>query len=1118
MRPQFTPDQERAIETLEGDVAIRAGAGSGKTTVLAYRFAHALAAGIPSGPVPVDGVLTITFTNKAAGEIAERVRRVVGQTVSVEAGREVDRAWISTIHSLCARLLRRHVIESEVTPTFRLADDATARTLSSAAYEQAVFSLVGNDESAALLVDSFGASALRDMVVTCHDQVRAMGLDPHETTVEVDPAGLGALKAAVVRAACEFEDAIAEGNEKPGRLAARVYLAEWKASLHECDAETQDGARIACQICEDFKLTAPNGTSGHKKRLEARRKELLRCLRALEHAEVIASLRPLIAGYSAAYRELKLRNGVLDFDDLQERAVAMLESNPQIAERYRRQFGLVMVDEFQDTNELQMRVLSALNDGNLCVVGDERQSIYGWRFADVSIFRRLAASADTPIPLRANFRSHPQVLGFVNALFSQPHLFGPDFMQLHAGREEQPPFPVPDGEPRVECLLVDFRRPAKVSDAVQIEAAAIASRAAQLVTSGVDPGDVAVIVRSGTHASQYARALEEAGLSVALSAGSALFEAPEVATVTEMLRALVVPADDEALLALLAGPMVSVSDDALVAVREAAGASYLWEGVKLCAEGGGNDLGPEDRAALRRCRDVVDHFGVRYGSMRLSDVVRDACEAFDYDVTLSTRGSEGARAWGNVLKIARYADAFEASDGNDPARFVEYLSVCREYSKDNPAPADSGGQSVRVLTIHAAKGLEFPVVFVAGLRTRKYQEPDDILVEAVGAGETSVPRAAVRMPIKVFDQATTPAYYRLWQADVDAQQEEEKRALYVACTRAREMLFLSAATDLAKDASTGSLLIDWVREGLPSEDAEVTRVGEAAVRVHVLEAAPSEDGEPTSADRAGDPHGPLVAGEFEPGGPAPAAPVPPTVSYSSLHLYGLCPLAFHARYVLRMQRFRDPETPTATGLGSAAHAWFQSWASGHDVSEAREAAISRQFALDETQAGRISAAATRFTSSDVARRIRGADSCIPETPIRVALGTTMLTGAIDLVALEGDRALVVDYKTGEAPGMHGERLPGYELQAQCYALAALEAGAQKAEVHFVFVEHEVDDLVFEYGRESQDELREKLTAIVERMRTQPLSHLGAFDARTCGDCPALETLCPIDRPAWTRHS
>ena len=389
MKPRFTAEQKRAIETLEGSVAISAGAGSGKTTVLAHRFAHAISEGIESGPVPVDGVLTITFTSKAAGEVGERVRRVVGQSVSVEAGREVDSAWISTIHSLCTRLLRRHLVESGVSPAFRTADEATAKALSSEAYERAVFDVVGCDESAALLVDSFGAGALRSMVVTCHDQIRAMGLDPETTQVGVDSAGLDRRKAATVRVAQEYEDAIAQGSETPGALRARAYLAEWTASLNQCDTTTEEGAKAVCHLCGGYQLTAPGGTRQFSDQLRRQIEDTLRCYRALELKEVIAGLQTLIARYSSSYRELKRQKGVLDFDDLQERAVEMLERDPRIAERYRTQFKLVMVDEFQDTNELQMRVLRQLVDGNLCVVGDERQSIYGWRYADVSIFRRI---------------------------------------------------------------------------------------------------------------------------------------------------------------------------------------------------------------------------------------------------------------------------------------------------------------------------------------------------------------------------------------------------------------------------------------------------------------------------------------------------------------------------------------------------------------------------------------------------------------------------------------------------------------------------------------------------------------------------------------------------------
>ncbi|HET6350622.1 MAG TPA: UvrD-helicase domain-containing protein [Coriobacteriia bacterium] len=1118
MNPQFTPDQRRVIDTLEGDVAVMAGAGSGKTTVLAHRFASAMSTPVKGKSIPVDGVLTITFTNKAAGEIGERVRRVVARELSPAKGRETERAWISTIHALCSRLLRRHLLESGVNPAFGLVDEATAQALSAEAYETAVLEMVEKDASTAELVDSFGVNALRTMVTRCHDEIRAMGLSPADVQIGWDAGVISEMRLKLALAADVYIAALEDASPTPKRVEAASYLADWASSLHACDLNCDTGWSDLAAVCSAYSLSAPSGTREHNDALKAALAELKHTLRALESERLVGAVADLVVAYADTYRALKEARSVLDYDDLQERAVAMLEANPAMAARYRRQFDLVMVDEFQDTNELQMRVLRQLVDHNLCVVGDERQSIYGWRYADVSIFRELARRADTPIELKANFRSHPAVLCFVNELFSMPHLFGPSFMRLDAGRAEQPVFPLAEDEPRVEVLLVDYAKPARVADAVALEAQEIARRARCLLDEGspdLEPGDIAVLVRAGTHAARYAEALEAEGLPVVLSAGAALFDAPEVAHVMAMLRAIAVPADDEALLTLLAGPLVGVSDDALLETRRQArvakrdGQEALWDGVKACAEGAG-EMDTQDRRALARCRQVIDHFGVRYGAMSLSELVLTACEAFDFDITLSTQGPDGTRAWSNVLKIARTADAFEATGSKDPARLAEYLKLCQEHSKANPAPSESGGQSVRVMTIHASKGLEFPVVFVAGLKVPKHGTADNVLVEAAEGESGQTPRIAVRMPESVLDGACTPDYPRLRDAAIVEEEEEEKRALYVACTRARELLVLSAPLESDK----GTMTIDWVRAGLAEEADGVTRVGEAPVRVTLLEAtAPAV--EAVNVAPKGGTDGPLVSGEFAvPATPGPAR-LPSAVSYSALHLHQTCPLAFHARYALGMRAFEPEGASRATEIGSATHARLQAWADDIEWNEVRAEALARRFSLDEAEMRRVEAATGRFTRSEIGVRVAAAPRRQAEVAFRVALDGTVLHGAIDLIAWAGERALIADYKTGRAPDRGSSRMEGYELQARCYALAALEHGASSAEVDFVFVDHDVEPVKFVFEAQKAAALKDGLNAIVAEIREQPLTHLACYEEQTCKGCPAYRTLCPIEGPADT---
>lgn len=1101
---RMTENQCRAVDELDGNLAIHAGAGSGKTTVLAHRYAEAVRRLAPADGLPADRILIITFTNKAAGEIAERVRRVVASEVSKDASVAIQGAWISTIHSFCSRLLRRHVLEAGLDPEFALADEVTTRVMQDDAYERAALKLYGRDPGVTAVLETFNPHSLRTRTIACLAKARALGLSVADVHVDVDPDIVQVMRQAVVADATGLAEALASATQTPSLASKRERLADWAREFATCGAESLEECAELARIAECYSVGNIRDQNAKEcnDQLRASLKRFASAARALSRPDLLEGVMTLVRRFEHEYTAAKVERGVLDFDDLQEHAVRLLSSEP-IAERYRKHFHHIMVDEFQDTNDLQVRVLAPVRDDNLCVVGDERQSIYGFRYADIEVFREVSTELGETLQLSDNFRSHAEVMAFVNELFSQSHLFGPSFMRLQARREGGWSVPHPPGEPRVECVLVESEC---AKDGYAGEARYVADRIRGMIAAGVSPGDVAILLRSATHVDAFAEALDVEGVPASVNAGAGLFAAREVTEVMDLLRCVAVPHDDGALIGVLAGRLVGATDEALLGVRILAGRDSLWTGLER-TRGQLKDalwLAPADREALAHAALILGRLNAFQSTLSLSDLMFAACEAFDYELTLRTDGPRGDRAWANVVKLARYASGFEQAERNDAAAFVEYLRRRSDAACDKPAP-DAASDAVRVMTVHAAKGLEFPVVFVAGLSVAQRHTPSDVLLATEGPRSSRRGVLGMRLPTDVLGEASTPVWQQLAEENALREAEEEKRCLYVACTRAEEVLILSGGSNLEKPAEECNGLIDWVRQGLDSDRGGPASAGDAAVRVVRIAAEPSKAADQESIERES------TYGD----GPAPYAPldpelavrrrprdVPESVSYSSLRMHEKCPLAYHARYRLGLRAFNGGAETTPLDFGSAFHAVMQA---GIVPPANRVENVARAFRLSADLEEKLVRAVRRAAETATAHEIAAADRIHREIPFGVPIAGTHLRGAIDLLAWTEKQALIVDYKTGRPPG---EDQSGYQLQADCYAYVALTAGADTVSVRFLFVEHDQVSLEYEYDRADLMRLKKMLERRVEQVVSVPPTPVSARGPE-CERCVAAGSLCSV---------
>jgi ATP-dependent exoDNAse (exonuclease V) beta subunit len=823
-------------------------------------------------------------------------------------------------------------------------------------------------------------------------------------------------------------------------------------------------------------------------------------------APYAAGYRELLGEYAAAFAALKKESGVIDFEDAVESVAALLEERRDIAAEYRHHFAAIMIDEFQDTDALQMRAVDALRDENLCVVGDMHQSIYGFRFADVGVMRALIDEIGPPISMHVNYRSHPDVLRAVNALFEDEAFFGDASGALEPGRTGDGGVPWPDETPHVEMHVVD-RRVCRAGERPQREAKAIAARARALLDEGAAPDDIVVLLRGMTHAPTIAHALRSLGVPVHVASGERLFESPEVTDVRALLRAIVVPTDDAAMVRVLAGPVSGVGDDMLLAIRQAAGTDSLWEGMVTLAEKGVAEV-----AALVRSIKTLRR---RMGAQRLGDFVHDVLHEFDYDLTLLAAGPQGVQAWANTTKLIRMAEEFERAHRGDVGAYLAYLDDYDRYVSREPVASMSGASgAVRIMSIHAAKGLEFPIV-VLGDMGRKLAEScsGPFLVDRLD-GE---PVLAVEHPkdASALEGVKDTLFAEVRAARDEAEAAEQRRLLYVAMTRAENALILVGTADPeCQEKRTASDLV-LAALGYPDSDS-VVEIGEGRLSLtwhaEELSEGTAEGAAKATGAAAAETGAPRLQLEAVESGTALPDDVGDrgleTISYSAFQTFERCQRRFYVTHVLGMRGLGQGDSP-ALRIGSAVHQALQA-----QDPLAATPRVARRFGLGEAEEQRLLNAVESFAISPLRKRIAEADEAHAEWPLAVDLGETMLVGSMDLVARDGDEVLIVDYKTGQdREAAQGEqRMAGYRLQARCYALAALRDGARRVRVVFAFVEQAMESVEFTFAAEEATTIEAELGQRLQAISHSDLPHLDAYDPALCSDCEASGVFCPIRQP------
>ncbi|GFE56491.1 exodeoxyribonuclease V subunit beta [Geobacter sp. AOG1] len=1132
-------DAKQQLFRFETDIAVSAGAGSGKTAALVELYLRLLAGETSLGePLAVDRIVAITFTDKAAAEMKDRVRRGVGERLKLtgarvwkERQRELAAAGISTFHAFCARILRENPAEAGVDPAFSLLDELEAGAELEAALDEVIEAeLTARTPSIRLLLGNFPLSGhghgkgLREYV---KDLLRREG-----SNVAVDRQGIAwqAEAEELFIAGCrELAELAGESKRILGmkELAFHRALAPLPGLYGEGPldlADTETGRRL--QAMADCIA----GNWGKEKPVRDRLSECLAQLQLaywqVRSAPVAEALLGLTRQVAVAYGRRKGRRGALDFDDLQIKCRDLLARDSVIRDDYRQRCRVLMVDEFQDTNPLQKELVGLLcgPGQRLFVVGDPKQSIYLFRGADVGVFlqtsREIRATGGQNLYFQESFRSREGIIRFVNSLFGQVMGgSGADFDPSYGdGDIMEPSRRDWDGTPCVELLAgscegdADARR--------RREAAAIARRIQEIVngSAGINAydkdrtrgdftprppryGDIAILFRRFSNLKLFERELRRAGIPYYVVKGRGFYRCQEVRDILNFLTFLEYGGDLAALAGVLRSPLCGISDETLYWLARAEGGLATWQqGItqnsKLKTQNSYSDrIAPADQERLASLANLVGRLRPLRDRLTLAELLEEILTGSDFASTLLTT-FQGEQKVANLRKLIELARSFTRPGEISLRRFINYLTdlVEREPTEAEAAIAAEGEDVVRLMTIHQSKGLEFPLVFVPEL----------------GAGQPGNHPAVQHDPdlglgIKLSLPGGIPCPTLAYRAIADRRKAKEaaelKRLFYVAVTRARDHLILSGEGRGEWRGWLDAFLAGPEGSLVTTVDAEEMLTGKAVPPVPAIVEVETLSREllALAADRA-----------------LHYAPPPPSAmvfSPTALEDYALCPRKYYYKGVLgldeglfarllaphRTSRQNKREGMSPLEQGNLAHAILErlDFGAGADDQRRQCRQLVASMAVAGGEAEEVVEQVLALVSSPLGKELATA-RLLREHPFTLHLkgaADYYIRGAMDLVAVRDDLVTVYDYKYMTR---NGADLEGYRFQLSTYMVALGRAfPGRRVEAQLVFLKDGGSESVECDLASFEAHLRGLMDAIRERSGERDFALMAGCDGSHC---------------------
>lgn len=871
-----TPEQIEAIYRTGTNILVSASAGSGKTFVMTERIINLILNG-----VSLKNLFISTFTNKAAAELKLRLDKKIRETRAHErsfeeihllttALQDLSTADIGTMDSFTLKFLKENFYLKNLDPTFRLLVDSTEQeVIKRDIFDQLVeehladqgiisqerFIQVMNNFSSDRKIDAF--YSVLNKINTFADSLEnpidwlendfLNGFSTYQSFTDLPDTFTNGLQESlqeIYRALLEnLSSGVITGPAKINNT--EEFLANFEY-LYDClgQKQFQKFAEFYRQMKFQFVPNA-NNKDNRDEVLEAQKLSLKtlittnkarldQFIEAIKHQDIIEKyhqpasalthdLQVIALAFYQRYHDYKLKNACLEYADVTHLTIEILQENEVLRKVYQTQYFEVMVDEYQDTNHLQEAMLRLLSNGkNSFMVGDVKQSIYGFRLADPSLFMSKYEAYQQPdadgklIRLKENFRSYPEVINFTNQIFE--HLMDKKIGEMVYGPEEKlvvgNPKLAQETSPDLTAELLIYKDEKSVSsetdDAVSTDELVVTAQAIrQLLSKGTQPKDIVILVRSKTNNAEIERVLQSFDIPVVLDEGKMNYlQAMEVLVMLDVLRAIDNPLFDVSFVALLKSPLFDFSENDLAIISLQAS----------------NDVNFYDKYQKARCQnglkaDLIDttlsvklqHFENTFSKWcqlahqeslhsLIWEIYRDT---HYYDYVGGMKNGQLRQA--NLAALADRAATYESSGYKGLFQFIKMIDNFMDSKNDLAAvnialPSDA----VRVMTIHKSKGLEFPYVFILNVNKKfntKDLSSDLILSRKNGAGisfladfkkeiDTEFPFAMVKM-------TTLPQMANALEKEYQAL-AEEMRMLYVAFTRAVKKIYMVGKVDASK--------------------------------------------------------------------------------------------------------------------------------------------------------------------------------------------------------------------------------------------------------------------------------------------------------------------------------
>lgn len=1031
--PEFTVEQLGAIRYRQMDACVVAGPGSGKTTVLVERYRSLVE---DEGFDPRE-ILAITFTEKAAANMKAKLTARFAHNDARR--REVEQAWVSTIHGFCSRLLHENAIAAGLDPRFTVLDARESEDLQFECMNEALDELVATRREEALrLIEALHTPAIAECLKEAYDAIRSAGVTLSAVRQMPRPGNPPTL----LEAAAELEQVLRSrsATEKTTQ-AQRTRLDACAGWIEAVRAARNPDATELLRLVGSLELNFVGARDEHSLRLKTFRDERLAQAKCAVVDQLAVPFRALIFDtldrFEEIYAARRREAAALDFNDLERHAIALLRNNAEVRERVRRQFRQVMLDEFQDINEQQEKLVELLRAENtFFAVGDINQSIYGFRHAEPGIFGayrdRIEREGKHSARLFHNFRSRPEILRAAEALLNSASGIDPRDL-VSAARF------APKQQPSVEILRVNAD---DAEEAALLEGKWLAHRIHQLratlritredgSTRPAEFRDFAVLCRSREGMTPILEAFSGAGIPNVCGRRQSFLLSREGLDITALLRTLANPRDSVALATVLRSPLAGVSDESLLRLRLLNNSTSITSGLNMAAfdpaclaafEAADAGKIAAFAAALKRWRAEQPLITLDLMIVRM---LRDCGVSW----IPGTREGDDIEAY---LSLAR-----TRGQGRTLLQFLRDIeSMTGALTTDSDLSDEDQGNRVQVMTTHAAKGLEYPITIIAAMHKG---------VQRSSSSVTFTPAHGLGM--KWSAPGAKDGFYDSWgnanKARIEIREEQEaNRLLYVAMTRAREHLVLSSAYSGKQRGAWASKIDEFfdLKKRVPTGGFITLQAEGAEVGVLLVDS---------------DPPPRLFAIEGANGRRLPDQIVPAamleqpetTATVTALNLFASCPRKYYLdRYLgwpaASARRF-DPEIQledenreddqSAADLGSEVHSLLAGKPGEYTAEASRLAAV--------------------FDRGKLGQRARLAVRSAREWDFIVEIEGTLVRGSIDLWFKDSEGIHLVDYKTDSLrPDEVSGRAAFYAPQLALYAAAVEKAfgpAPKSASLHFL---------------------------------------------------------------------